>query len=211
MMCQDSNVIAFKSRSALRCSFHLQVLRISIAAQMANERYSPSRTSDHAQLSSVSDHLEGNPANSIRVPSSDCDANESSHLGKSSSNSISSVSRSDLDHSVSEDDQPKKTDAQVETHDSPEDVQTSAASRRKTCHGQIIRLGWWGEIGSILLSVICTVLIFAILITMDGKPMIKWHLPIQTQFTDRCVLYVGKVLASVSDCRVHWPTQMDVF
>lgn len=146
---------------------------------MANERHPSCRTFDYAQLLSESFHLEGYPTNSMKVQSSDRDANESSPLDERSPNSISSISRSNLGHFVSEDDQLEKTEAHVGTHDPPKDVQISATSRHKFCPGQIIRLGWWGEIGSILLGVICTVFIFAILVTMDGKPMSKWHLPIQ--------------------------------
>ena len=153
--------------------------RYLTVALMANERRPSHETFDYAQLLSESFHLERDPTNSMKVQSSDRDANESSPLDERPPNSISSISRSCLDHFVSQDDQLEKAEAHIRTHISPKDVQVSATSRHKSCSRQIIQLGWWGEIGSILFSIICTVLIFSILVTMDGKPMNKWHLPIQ--------------------------------
>jgi hypothetical protein len=44
---------------------------------------------------------------------------------------------------------------------------------------RIPQLGWWWESGAVFISFVCMSLIVAILLTMDGKPMRKWTLPIQ--------------------------------
>ena len=51
--------------------------------------------------------------------------------------------------------------------------------RRVPIFKRIVNMGWWWEIGSTLLALICTALMAAILFTMDGKAMEKWKLPIR--------------------------------
>jgi hypothetical protein len=52
-------------------------------------------------------------------------------------------------------------------------------SQRRTAIDRIKELGWWWELGAVLVSFICMALIVTILFIMDGKPLRDWKLPIQ--------------------------------
>jgi hypothetical protein len=43
----------------------------------------------------------------------------------------------------------------------------------------LLSFGWWWETGGLAVAIICIVLIIAILVSMDGKPLETWKLPIQ--------------------------------
>jgi hypothetical protein len=45
-------------------------------------------------------------------------------------------------------------------------------SGRRLCR---LHLGWWWELGSACVATICTALIVAILVDMDGKPLANWR------------------------------------
>jgi hypothetical protein len=51
--------------------------------------------------------------------------------------------------------------------------------QRRTAINSIKELGWWWELGAVLVSLICMALIVAVLFSMDGKPLRDWKLPIQ--------------------------------
>jgi hypothetical protein len=146
---------------------------------MANEQHASREVADYVLLLSESFNLEGYPTSSTNVRSLVCEANESPHLDEQKPYSDSTISQSKPECFVSDDNQIKNTELHARTHYSPKDARTSATGRYKPRPRRIVRLGWWGEIGSFMLSIICTVLIFVILIKMDGKPMSKWRLPIQ--------------------------------
>ncbi|KAF2796181.1 hypothetical protein K505DRAFT_1967 [Melanomma pulvis-pyrius CBS 109.77] len=128
---------------------------------MGNGRPSSGRLYDYSQISfdNVSD-FEGNPlANSLATTPRDA----SEHLEHQRNDSF--LRQSSSGTATNGDVLSKQGHTQRK--------QTSSSGNR------VISMGWWWEVASAFLGIICTSLIVAILFSMDGKSIENWRLPIQ--------------------------------
>lgn len=92
---------------------------------------------------------------------------------------------------------PGRTTAQIQTPPAPRQKQTVIETLKR-----ISRLSWWWEASAIVLSITCTCLIIAILVSMHDKPLTEWKLPIQPSSLIAVFSTIAKsaLLVPVAEC-----------